>query len=342
MGMVPDEFEDGTAAFVSAREVAWHGLGTVTPDALTAEEALKTAYLDYTVKLHPVWAHLNYEGPAGFENARPAQKILCKEKWATVSQNPKTGQPRVHGVVGKKYVPIQNVDAFRICDDIVAESGANYETAGAMNDGTIVFLTMKLPSSIQFAEGQETIELYLMATNAHDGSKAFTLAVTPVRVVCQNTLTLALLQAQRTFSIRHTESAKGRIAEARTALDLTFRYTEAFQAEVEKLLAMDYTTKKFDKLVEQLIVEPPKDAKDFVKSRVQEERGKLKGLWRADTQAPIAGTGWAAYNTVVEYADFYSPVKAKPAEKAEARAVRVVNGGADRLKQHAYHIITQS
>src|SRR6185312_12271562 len=131
--------------------------------------------------------------------------------------------PEALGVVGEQYVPIQNEEHAALLDALVDESGAHFETAGSLRGGRQVFLSMKLPTTMQIG-GVDPVDLYLIACNSHDGTSAFRLLVSPVRVVCANTLALAASRARSTFSIRHTAGAAGQIEQARQALGLSFTF----------------------------------------------------------------------------------------------------------------------
>lgn len=155
-----ETFADGTAAFFTNREPAWHKLGVVTPNALTAAEALTTAQLDWTVTKEPINATvLTDDG---------VTSVPVNGKWATVRQHPKTGVSAL-GVVGDVYEVVQNTTAFEIANDLFDEGGAHFETAGSLFDGRKVFLTMKMPSHVQIG-GQDVVDMYLLLTNTHDGT----------------------------------------------------------------------------------------------------------------------------------------------------------------------------
>lgn len=223
-----EQFSDGSAAFASARQDAWHRLGTVTPDAMTAEEALSAARLGgWNVrKLILTARELTPEGVSSFDVER---------FYATARTHPVTGGTDILGVVGETYRPVQNEENCEILNAISDEAGAHFETAGSLYGGRQVFVTMKLPQGM-LLNGQDALDLYIAALNSHDGSTAFRLLITPVRVVCANTQAMAISAAKTSFSIRHTETAKGRIAEARRALGLTWKYLEEFQAVQERLV----------------------------------------------------------------------------------------------------------
>lgn len=323
-----ETFADGRAAFFSARTPAWHRLGTVTPDALTAQDALVTAMLDWDVELHQVSTLImDDEG---------VHTVEVPNRFATVRRHPATGEYDALGVVGPSYTPVQNRDAFAVLDNIVDESGAHFDTAGSLKRGRNVFMSMKMPDTMQFSNGDE-VDLYLLATNSHDGSSSFTLAVTPVRVVCQNTLTLGLAQARRTFSLRHTSGIHGRVQQAREALALTWQYRDEFADEVERLIAADFTARQFESLVGALF--PKQNDTKYSATRAANELEALMGLWNAPTQENIKGTKWAAYNAVVEYADWFAPVRGKK-DADVRRAERTLTGAADDLKQRALSLLT--
>jgi phage/plasmid-like protein (TIGR03299 family) len=293
MAHLIETFADGTASVFSNREPMWHKLGTTTDKALTVEEALATAQMDWLVEKAPLQVVYNGE------------VVPVKDKFATVRQHSKKAHPDVLGVVGDRYEVVQNHEAFEILNDIVDQSGAVFETAGALAGGKRVFVSMELPKHVEFSNG-DTAGLYLLATNSHDGRTACQIAVTPIRVVCQNTLTMAVRAARSSFSIRHTKNASRRIEEARAALGLTFTYIDAFQMEVERLISEEFTKREFERLIADVFPAVNEDNTLAVKN-AGERTAALLDLWDAPTQANSRGTKWAAYNSVVEYLDWVRP-----------------------------------
>jgi len=321
--MVPDQYEDGTSAFFTNREPAWHSLGVVTPNALTAEEALKTALLDWKV----IKADTPVETIVPTIDGKSTSKITFPDKFMTYRYHPKTKKADALGVVGNRYTPVQNAEAFSFLNYVADESGAVFETAGSMNNGRKVFMTMKMPEGLQIG-GQDAIDLYLMAWNTHDGTSAFNLLVTPIRVVCQNTLTAAINSAKSNYALRHTPGVNGKIQAARDALKLTFKYTEEFEKLAENLISQEMTDKEFAKLVEEVF--PIDEESQRATTIAETARGTLMGLWKAPTQANIANTKWAAYNAFIEYSDWASPIRGKDVETL--RAERIISGAGDRFK----------
>jgi phage/plasmid-like protein (TIGR03299 family) len=331
-----EEFTDGTAAFFSAREVAWHKLGTVTEGALTAEEALKTAQLDWEVlkSADPVSTMVPMFDNSAMEQ-ESMEEITFPDKFMTYRYHPKTNKAEALGVVGNRYTPVQNLQAFSFLNAVADESGAVFETAGSIDNGRKVFMTMKMPEGLQVG-GIDAIDMYLMAWNTHDGSSSFNVLVTPIRVVCQNTLTAAIGSAKSTFTLRHTPRVDSKIQAARETLKLTWKYTESFEQMANNLLGQKMTDKEFYSLVEAVFpIDDPESPRAV--TMAETARGTLNGLWKAPTQANIAGTKWAAYNAFTEYSDWAKPVRDKNPEVA--RAVRIVTGAGDNFKNKVLNLL---
>lgn len=323
------ETHGSRAAAIFARTDAWHRLGTtVAARAFTAEEAMRLGHLGgWDVRTVPLTATEVTE--------RGVTSVEVPDRFATVRTNPWTGQPEPLGVVGSVYQPIQNEEHCDILNNLVDVSGATFDTAGSLRGGRQVFVTMKMPQGITVA-GVDQVDVYLAALNSHDGSQAFRLLVTPVRVVCANTQAAALGNNVASVAIRHTATAQGRIAAARDALGLTFEYVAAFEAEAEALVNQAATDAQFVQITRGLFGwnEDPTRAQA---RRQREREDTLLSLWAdAGTQAGIRGTAWAGTQAVVEYVDHFAPVRAKT-NKAAARAERVLTtDGPDRIKAAAW------
>lgn len=302
MAHMIETFADGSASFFSNRQPAWHSLGTVTENALDANSALELAGMNWEVEQMPVL--VDYKGTT----------VTVKDRVANVRKHPKKDSIDVLGIVGDGYEVVQNSEAFQILNDIADESGAIFETAGSLKGGKRVFVSMQLPQHLQFQNG-DTSNLYLLATNSHDGKSACQIAVTPVRVVCQNTLTMGIRSARSSFSIRHTKNASRRIEEARSALGLTFTYVDAFQMEVDRLISEEMTKKQFEVLVSEVFPLTNPDNALAVKND-EVRKATLLDLWNAPTQENSKNTKWAAFNSVVEYLDWYQPASSD-ARRAE-------------------------
>ena len=200
-----EQFGD-TTAFVSYREPGWHNLGTVVNDKLTAEDAIKHAELDWTVELHPL------QSP-----------VITDEGVEVVSVPDKFAVVRKH--------PLKN------SRDALTDGGATYETAGSMDGGRKIFITMQMPSSI-LIDGKDKSDMYLFATTSHDGSFSLNVSLTAVRVVCYNTWRMARRASEFKHTIRHTANSDKSIVKAREVMSMTFEYAGYLQEQAEKLASI--------------------------------------------------------------------------------------------------------
>lgn len=264
----------------SAREVPWHKIGTVTPDVLTAKDALIAAGLDWTVELRPVYVEVEKR-----------RRVRYLQHNAVV----RTSDLSILGVVGKNYVPFQNWEAFQFFDNLVDSGEAKYETAGSLKEGRWVWLTAKMPIHMEIG-GLDLVDAYLLLSTSHDGTKSIQVDATPVRVVCANTLNLALRGSKRKWSVRHLATAGQRLGEARETLGLTFKYLEDFQKEADELIGESFTDRRMGNLLDSVLPDLPRTAK--VKATI------LQNFTEGPTLENIRGTKWAALNAVGEYYDW--------------------------------------
>lgn len=192
------------------REKPWHGLGIRVVSALNSQEALVAAGLDWKVIQKPIKTSDGCLIPGFKANIRDRdQQIL--------------------GVVTDRYKVVQNEDAFAFTDQLLGE-GVTYETAGSLQKGRRTWILAKLPQ--RYIISGDEIEPYLVFMNSHDGTGAIKAAMTPIRVVCQNTLNLALSTAKRTWSTNHTGDMNGKLMDARDSL----LYAEKYMAELGKTI----------------------------------------------------------------------------------------------------------
>lgn len=324
-----ETFHDGTAAFTSARQDAWHRLGTVTRECLTAEEVMTTAYLGgWNVRLLPLTtSEITPEGVSTLE---------VPDHYATARTHPKTGRTQVLSVVGRDYTVVQNEDHCELLNLLVDEGGAHFETAGSLRGGRETFVTMKLPKTVTIA-GTDDIELYLAAMSSHDGTTAWRVIVTPIRIVCANTQRMALRSARATYAIRHTKSAVSKIAEARAALGIVWNYSDAFQTAAEQLIQDTLTEAAFQDVIDHLWpYDPDDEGKRAETNRVRRTTALHQLFTDADTNKAIRGTRWAGLQAITEYLDHYAPAKTP-----EVRAHRVLTSQTlAAKKQTAYELLS--
>jgi phage/plasmid-like protein (TIGR03299 family) len=290
---------NGETAFASLRQPAWHNLGTVFEDEVNTAEMLKLAHLDnWNVRLEDVAI------PDGFSSDK---------SYSFVSRtNPfDNSQTDVLGVVGERYVPLQNEDLFSFGDNLL-DGGGRWETAGSIRGGRVVFGSIALQDSITLDPNgrADKIDNYLLINTSHDGSIAIQASITPVRVVCANTLNLALSNfkgkkdVKQTFKIRHTQTAEGKIAVAREALGLAHKYIDEFSLMANAMIEKEITDAQFAKIVELAYPAPEKDAKGSQK-KYDSKIDLLHDIYVGQFNNTISGTAWGAYNALTERLDWY-------------------------------------
>lgn len=278
---------DGTASMFSGEGlVPWHGLVKPVDGLLTAEEALKAAGLDWEVVLRQLY----------FLDGDTALKVPDRFSTVRLSDN------KSLGIVSKGYHVYQNTDAFQFLNKLTDsdDAQAHFTSAGSLLGGSRTFMVLKIGETFMVG-GDDAHDLYLMATNSHDGSQAFTVSITPIRAVCQNTVTLGLREAKTKWSIRHKVSLEGRVQDAREVLEMSFRYEEAFQKHVEEMLDIEVTTDKFFEIVDQLIPASPRQHDKDVE--------EIMAIWKNEPTVLMASNGsekknaWSAFNALTFFTD---------------------------------------
>ena len=306
---------------------AWHGLGTRLHDHATSAEAMQAAGLDWGVELAPLLASPSPETAGG--NLRTVERYRAVVRTTD-------GKPL--GVVGKRYVPVQNADTFAAFDQLAQTGEITYETAGALDGGRRIWVLAKLPGQIIEVAPDDATECYLLLVNSHDGSGALRILFTPTRVVCQNTLALALHAGQRHgAAVRHTASAPQRIKEAQATLMLAHAYYEDFAHIARRLVETPCDDRDLTRLLDALLpVDPAEPAPRTVKAR----ENILALFTIGEAQRGIRGTAWAALNAVVEFVDHHRPTRGKDqVGRNEARLASAWFGTGAALKQRAYDAI---
>lgn len=290
---------NGKASMAYYGQTPWHGLGTRLDHPMTSAEAWRAAGLDYEVEL------VGIETTAG--NPIP-------DRFATVRQDDQT----FLGIVGNRYQPIQNREAFGFLDTLVGDGSLEYHTAGALGQGERVWMLAKLPGSI-VVKGIDVTDKYLLLSNSHDGQQTMRIFYTAIRVVCANTLGMAMNTREgRTGGafVRHCGDLPAQLAEAQAVLGLATRYYDNLEAQINKLASFNPTYSQVRDYFKGLYPDPVKprgqagpDAKAKVESArrgAASTREILTGLFEGglgNTENGIRHTGWAMVNAVTEYVD---------------------------------------
>ena len=287
--------ENGQVSFATRETPAWHNLGTVfEKDAdINTTQMLEMAHLNnWNVRLEKI------EYPTGY--------TTTKDAFSVVRNHPFNGNPDVLAVVGERYQVLQNESLFAFGDGLT-DGGATWETAGSIKDGKVVFGSLSVPREfILDPQGaNDKTVTYLLVHTSHDGSTALQANITPVRVVCQNTLNMALSNTKQSFKIRHTQTINGRMEEAQRVLGLTNTHMDSFENLARELFETSITNAQFDKLVANLYPKPDELSK-MASTKYDAKMDIISNLYKVSaTQDNIRGTKWGALNALTERVDYF-------------------------------------
>ena len=298
----------------SVREKPWHGLGKVVMEAPTSAEALHLAGLDWNVVQEPIYTEFN-EPVEGYKaNVRDSDR-------------------KVLGVVSDRYKVVQNVDAFSFTDELIGK-GVRYETAGSLQEGKKVWLLARLPR--EYIIAGERISPYLVFSNTHDGSGSVKVAVTPVRVVCNNTLNLALDKASRSFSMIHTGNIQDKIQEARDTLFMAEEYMDCLGAEFEQLRRQKMTDVQVKEYINLLLPMEKEATRLQSKNIIRLREDMMKRYYDAPDLQTVGNNAYRFINAVSDFATHANPLR-RTVNYNENLFARTIDGNP--LIDKAYQLI---
>ena len=270
---------------VYTREKPWHGLGTKVDEAPTSADALRLAGLDWRVEQKNI-------------------QLCGGSKVQGYKANVRSTDGKVLGVVSDRYRIVQNADAFEFTDSIIG-GDVRYETAGSLNGGKKIWLLAKLPETE--IVGDKT-EPYLCFSNTHDGSGAVRVCMTPIRVVCNNTLNLALDSAKRAWSVRHTGSLQSKMHEARACLRMANTYMGALAEKADRMANTTITRDQLNMILDELF---PVDehSTEREKQNVKKLRDEYMVCYFAPDLIKFRDTAWGAYNAMSDMITHNAPLR---------------------------------
>lgn len=327
------------AVMVAGPEAAWHKLGVQVSEAQTSAAAMVLAGLDWKVAKQQLFL---------------ADGRAVKGAWAMLRQD----TDAVLGTVGERYVPYQNAECFAFIDSLVGEKLAMYETAGAFSGGRKVWMMVRLPKEYRVAGTDDVVNPYVLLSNSHDGTGALSLMPTGVRVCCANTHRLAVSKAGQKgaseFTLRHSKNLERKVSDARRQLGVVAKGFEGFmeQAGVMAKFAMKttavdaYFTNLFPTEVvkltpsQEFVTDVLREKAEREAKKNQEVVDQLHDLFVNDKNSlkGMAGSAWAAYNSVSEYVDHVKTSRGKDdAARLENRAINTLFGSGQLLKAQAFN-----
>jgi phage/plasmid-like protein (TIGR03299 family) len=284
-----------TMAYVG--EVPWHGQGTPVPAHVTAEQMIKAAGLNWEVEKRPARGSKGVVDRAGDETFSRYELVRVPRPGMNESEV-------ILGLVTNRYEPLQNGEAFGFFDPIVDHKTASYETAGALGDGERIWVMAKMPGAIEVVRG-DNCHKFLLLSNSHNGQGSVIVKFTAVRVVCQNTLTMALKDGQSAFRVRHSAKMGERLDEVATLIAAA---NETYKEAAAKFHRLAQRQVKNRKMLEEYmqVLFPLSDAQK--KNETHSPKwDHVTELFETAPDLQLAGvknTMWAAYNAVTRFEDY--------------------------------------
>lgn len=297
------------------RTKPWHGLGVQVQEAPESKDALRLAGLDWKVYQREVYTDSGIKIEGYRANVRNTDN-------------------KVLGVVTERYKIVQNEEAFSFTDALLGE-GVRYETAGSLQEGKKVWLLARLPK--EYIISGEQISPYLVFSNSYDGSTAVRVAVTPIRVVCNNTLNLALSTAKRSWAMVHTGNIKGKIHEAQETLFMAETYMGKLGKEIEELKRQRITERQVKEYIE-ILLPLEKTTSLTAAKNVKKLRDDLRARYydAPDLQDVGGNNAYRFINAVSDFATHNEPLR-RTANYKENLFMRTMDGNP--MIDRAYQIV---
>ena len=330
--------DDGKASMFYVGGAPWHGLGQPLDHPPTAAEAIQAANLDWDVVKAPLFYHASIEATGVVPNL---YALVPGARW------PHKDRP-LFGTATGKYEVLQNRDAFAFFDPVVSREYATYETAGALGQGERVWVMVRLREDFEVGKG-DVVQRYILLSNSHDGEASVQVKFTPVRVVCSNTLTMALADGRETFAVRHDPSLFDNLGAV--ADEMIRRIEERYGLIKQgflKMLDIKLREGMVARYLGEVFPDPPQPGTRD-ESRIYErllkaarrDRWACARILEEGMHASMGrGTVWALYNAATEYVDHWRPA-ASQGRDAAVDLSRIWFGAGYRKKCRAYECALQ-
>ena len=269
----------------SVREVPWHGLGTIIKEAVTSEEAIKLAELDWQVIANPIYDAQGREIKGFKANTRDKDNSVL-------------------GIVSDRYQIVQNAEAFEFTDSLIGDGEVKYETAGSLKGGKQVWMLAKMPQKKIL---DDAFDPYICFSNTHDGTGAIKVCMTPIRVVCNNTLNVALETAKRSWSTKHMGDLAGKLHEAQMTLGLANKYMDELAVKADVYANNKITEGEIEQVLNELFpVDYNKDSQRKI-NNVKELKNNFYVCYMMPDIAKFRGTEYGVINAMADMVGHTAP-----------------------------------
>ena len=279
-------------SMMSVREKPWHYAQTadvtkIIQEAPNSKEALIAAGLDWIVESKPVYMDNGIEIPGYKANVRDRDNKCL-------------------GIVSDRYKIVNNIDAFAFTDELIGDTEfgeVKYATAGSLNGGKKVWLLAEMPVRKIL---DDDVEPYICFANSFDGSGAVQVCTTPIRVCCNNTMTLALNTAKRKWSTKHVGDMQSKIEEARMCLKLADQYMQRLDEEADRLANAKLYKEQIDEILDEMFPIDDKDT-ERKKRNVEDIKQSYYVCWLQPDIAKFMNTAWGAVNAMSDLVTHSTP-----------------------------------
>lgn len=296
--------------FSAGRVKPWHYAETsevtkLIQEAPTSKDALHLAGLDWEVEQNPVYLENGIEIPNYKANVRSTDGACL-------------------GIVTDRYQIVQNTEAFEFTDAIVGETEngvVKYETAGSLCGGKKIWLLAKMPMQKVL---DDEVEPYMFFSNSHDGSGAIKVGMTPIRIVCNNTLNMALNSAKRQWSTKHVGDMQSKLEEAKYCLQMADSYMKRLDEEADRLANATLYREQIDEILDELYPIDDNDT-ERKKRNVQAEKDNFFVAYFMPDIAKFRDTAWGAVNAMSDVVTHATP-KRKTSSFNENRWGKIMDG----------------
>lgn len=278
------EIVNGVAQMAYAGQTPWHGLGKQVPSDLTPEQMLQAAGLDWKVYTAPVYAEV-----AGKRIDLPKQ-VLVRDR-----------DHKVLDVISDDWIPMQNSDAFEFFDEFIAAGDMEMETAGSLKDGNIVWALARIKNSFELFNGKDVVNGYLHFTNPHQYGRSIDVRFTPIRVVCNNTLTLSLNTKTENF-VKVSHRREFLVDEVKQALGIASEKLAKYKEMAQFLSTKRFTGEKIEEYFARVF--PVATSKVDSRKEISKAHRIVRECVDTQPGAELGeGTWWQAFNAVTYYTD---------------------------------------
>ena len=278
------ESVEGKVCMAYSGEPGWHGLGTRVSNDLTPEEMMKAAGVDWKVRELKTYAEMKIQGKT--TRIPTGMKALIRET-----------DNKILTQVGSNWNPVQNADAFEFFSEFVSAGDMEMHTAGSLKGGKIVWALAKIDDNFELFGGDK-VESYLLFSNPHMYGKTIDVKFTPIRVVCNNTLTFAISQ-QAKNQVKWNHRKQFDAEQVKKVLNIAKNKMSDYKKTAEILGAKVTTKDVMVKYFGELLGTSKKEGKDL-------SRNAERALELVSTQpgADFAKDSmWSVYNAVTYLVD---------------------------------------